>query len=297
MGVTLIAARPEAPSPAFVVIKRPYRHLLTETTARQRFHHEAALASAISHPHLVQTLVSGEDIHGPYIVLEYVHGVTLTELVDRAFLGGKRLPTSAVLNLALQCAAGLTAMHEARDPRGMPLHAFHRDITPPNILITAGGIVKLGDFGIARSCLSEASTDAQTLLGKLAYLAPEYLIQNQSSPALDIYALGIALFYAFIGRTPHRAKSERELLLAVLREPFPPEPLAQAGVPAPLADLMIQMCAREPAARPTARELYEAFAGLAASGPQLKEVVDLLAGLDLTERWRAFNEQACELHA
>lgn len=297
MGVTLIAARPEALSPAFVVIKRPYRHLLSEKTSRQRFHHEAALASAISHKNLVRTLVSGEDIHGPYIVLEYAHGVTLTELVDRAILRSTRMPTAAVLHLARQCASGLRAMHEARDSRGIPLQAIHRDISPPNILITAVGAAKLGDFGIARSCLSEASTDAQTLLGKLAYMAPEYLIGNQSGPALDVYALGIALFYAFVGRTPHRAQSERELLQAVLREAFPSGDLTQVGVPRLLVELMTQMCAREPAARPTARELCDAFADLAQPGTELKEVIESLAGRDLDERWRALCEQARELHA
>lgn len=301
MGRTLIAARPETLPPSFVVIKRPHAHLLTDPSVHQRFHHEAAIASAVSHENLVRTLLSGEDPDGPYIVLEYVHGITLAELVDRSLLKGRPLGTRPLREIAVRAAQGLAALHTARDPKGRPLKAVHRDVSPQNILVSSEGRVKLGDFGTAKSDLSQASTDARSLLGKLAYLPPEYLTKKHLSPALDIYSLGISLFHAAMGRAPFSASSERALLRAVLTDPFPREALGARGLSPDLVEIVAQMCGKEANSRPTAREVEQALAhgddgSRSLKERSLREEVQLLAGRDLEEKWEAFQKAARNMH-
>lgn len=293
MGVSFIAASVSERSPALVVIKRPHPHLLAEPTARKRFYHEALVATRLSHPHLVRTLVSGEDVEGPYLVLEYVHGVTLEDLLDRAVLRGRQLPTEVVVAMLGQSVRGAAALHAATDDDGEPLNVVHRDISAQNILLGAGGRAKLADFGIAKSRLLSVSTDASDLLGRIVYLAPEYLTGRESGSAGDVYALGVTSFLSLTGHLPFEASSEAQLIQQKLGGR--PVELTGAGtaVPHGLCRLVDAMLARHPDDRPTTDDILgalESFTNEAAWPGAIAGAVDHYAGRDLAARvdaWRA----------
>lgn len=312
MGVTLVASRPDRGHEAFVVIKRPHAALLKDAGARQRFHHEGAVATAVVHPNLVQTILAGEDQWGPYLISEYVHGATLMDLIDRAAVKGTLLSWSFVAEVGAEVLRGLAALHSAIDPKGRPMHAVHRDVSPQNILVLLDGRVKVADFGIAKSSLSSVCTDATFLLGKLAYLAPEYLTQKATGPHLDVYAASVTLWTALAGRTPFPGATERAILQRILQDGLPDLTQARPDVPSDLSALLKLAAHEDPTMRPNAAEFAEALhAVLSAPGPEgrssepqtfveqgrahVRAVVDTLAGTDLRLRLNSFLEKAHNL--
>ncbi|HVQ22825.1 MAG TPA: protein kinase, partial [Candidatus Saccharimonadia bacterium] len=146
-----------------------------------RFRQEAYSAASLSHPNVVQVFDYGTDDAGPYIIMEYVDGQDLGEILrDRGFV-----PSAAAARIAMQVADGLAAAHA--------MGIVHRDVKPSNILVSVAGQVKVADFGIARA-LSEAqlTLPGQTL-GSVRYLSPEQARGENVTPATDIYALGLVL--------------------------------------------------------------------------------------------------------
>lgn len=304
MGVTQLATRRSGQLCQLVVVKRPHAEILRDQSARRRFFHESLVATSLNHPSLVRTLVSGEDRTGPFIVLEYVHGVTLGDLVDRAALRGRSVAWDCVVRVGLSCLSGLDALHHAQSSGGQRLNVVHRDVCPSNILLSTAGAVKLNDFGVAKSQLSTVSTEAQYLLGKLPFLAPEYLLTHQSDATLDIYSLGISLWYALAGRLPHEACSPGDLVAAIVSQPVPSLRGRRKDVPRALDDLLGRMCAKDPEQRPLAAEALLAFQSLfvetqsnsQAGDPLVREAVLMFAGKDLEQRWERLQGWAHALH-
>jgi eukaryotic-like serine/threonine-protein kinase len=221
-----------------VAIKRLAKNLAANDEFKQRFVREARLAARLSHPNIVAVYDVGEDDGLPFIVMEYVAGETLADLLRRR---GRLEPDEAVA-LALQACAGLETAHEA----GL----VHRDVKPQNLLVTPGGTVKIADFGIARSLDGTQLTQAGTVLGTAAYLAPEQAAGETVTASADVYALGAVLYELLTGRPPYRADSlvelaarQREGAIAPVRELAP-------GVPAATEDAVMHALARDPEYRP-----------------------------------------------
>lgn len=216
-----------------VAVKRLAASLAEDDVLQKRFFREARMAAALSHPNLVAVYDVGEEDGIPYIVMEYVEGETLADLMARA---GPLQPDRAV-KLLLQVCAGLEHAHAA----GL----VHRDIKPRNLLVRSDGVVKIADFGIARMVQATRLTEVGTVLGTAAYLAPEQAAGEPVTAAADIYSLGAVAYELLSGRTPYELESLTDL---ALRQREPPPPLG--GVPPELERAVTGALAFEPGDRP-----------------------------------------------
>jgi serine/threonine-protein kinase len=226
-----------------VAVKRLFASLAGDYVFQQRFFREAKLAAALSHPNLVTVYDVGEEDGLPYIVMEYIDGETLGELMARE----GPLPADRAVDLLLQVCAGLEHAHAA----GL----VHRDIKPQNLLVRRDGVAKIADFGIARTLQSTQLTQVGTVLGTASYLAPEQALGEQVTSAADIYSVGVVGYELLTGRTPYEFDSLADL---TLKQREPPPPIE--GVP-PHVDAAIRRSLafdpdrRPPSAAVLAREL------------------------------------------
>jgi serine/threonine protein kinase len=237
MAVVYLARDRELDRP--VAVKILAGHVLGDTAFRERFVREARMAARLSHPNVVSIYDTGEEDGRPFIVMEYVEGETLADVRSRA----GRLPPAEVIELALQICGGLEHAHEA----GL----VHRDVKPQNLLLRGmDGAVKIADFGIARSAEATQLTQAGTVLGTAAYLAPEQATGGEVSPATDIYSLGAVLYELLTGQPPYRFESLVELAFKQQEQAVVPVREHAPEVPEPLEDVVMRCLARNPAYRP-----------------------------------------------
>ena len=171
-----------------VALKVLHPHMAGDPQFLDRLGREAKAAARLSHPHVVGVLDQGEDDRVAYLVMEYIKGHTLRDVLkDKG-----ALPPRLALALIDPVVEGLGAAHEA----GL----IHRDIKPENVLIADDGRIKLGDFGLARAVSTSTSTGA--LIGTVAYLSPELVLGRQADARSDIYSVGIMLYEMITGRQP-----------------------------------------------------------------------------------------------
>jgi eukaryotic-like serine/threonine-protein kinase len=247
MAVVYLAHDDELDRP--VAIKVLADNLAADEGFRKRFLREARLAARLAHRNIVQIYDSGEADGRPFIVMEYVEGETLADLLARR----GRLPPGETIELALQICSGLEHAHQ----EGL----VHRDIKPQNLLLRRDGTVKIVDFGIARSAHGTQLTEAGSVLGTAAYLAPEQASGEEVTPAADVYALGVVLYQLMAGRTPYTAESLSQLQIGHEEQPIPALREYAPEVPEPLEDVVMRCLARIPAYRPpSAAALADAVA-------------------------------------
>ena len=197
------------------------------------FEREAQLLASISDPGIIQIYDVGAAPEGLYYVAELVDGESLASR-----LRSRRVAPTEAREIALQLARALARAHSQR--------VIHRDVKPANVLITRDGRVKVGDFGVAR--LAEGTTDAPvaTIAGTPGYMAPEQASGGISSPATDVYGVGIVLYEMLAGHTPFEGKSAVELALRHVNDPPPPLP---ASTPRGIVRIVECALAKDPADR------------------------------------------------
>ena len=223
---------------------------------RQRFMQEAQAAASLSHPNVVNIFDVGQagDVH--YIVLEYVQGRNLKEILREE---GRLHPRRAA-QIARAVARALEAAHRRQ--------LIHRDIKPHNILITPEGRVKVTDFGIARAASTATLTQTGTVIGSVHYFSPEQARGEPVGPASDLYSLGVVLYEMLTGTVPFRGDSPIAVAIKHLQEePVPPRQLVPS-IPAWLEAVVLKALAKDPAKRyVSAEEMAQDLAWRADSEP------------------------------
>jgi eukaryotic-like serine/threonine-protein kinase len=195
-----------------VAIKTILGDVMDNTRMEQMFLEEATLASQIHDPNVVQTLELGEQDGTLYLVMEWVDGEPLNQLMTRSAEQGG-MPLSIAVNLMGQACGGLQAAHDLRDDSGALLGVVHRDVSPQNLLISYSGTAKLVDFGIAKvAARSSGLTQAGEVKGKFAYMAPEQVRGQVIDARTDLFSLGILLYAVTTGKHPFRGAHPGETL-------------------------------------------------------------------------------------
>ena len=178
-----------------LVIKRLRPGLAEDAAMVSMFLDEARLAARLNHTNLVHTFEIGEDAGGYFIVMEYLEGRPLNQVMEALTDTGGRLPPELWAKIVSEALAGLHYAHELCDYDGVPLHIVHRDVSPQNIIVTFDGGVKLVDFGIAKASVNLTETETGVLKGKLAYMAPEQArYDGVIDRRADIFSTGIVLW-------------------------------------------------------------------------------------------------------
>ena len=244
-----------------VAIKTILHEFADEVQYARALRDEAQLAASLSHRHLCEVTELGEASGYPFLVMEWVDGASLAELLG----GGLTPPTWRSLEplvaaqIAADACAGLHALHEATDPMGVPLGAVHRDVSPQNILLNREGQVKVADLGVAKARGQwRARTRSGELRGKLGYLAPEQLKGNNPDRRADIHAVGCVLYLSLAGVLPYPPEvSSFELVLA---GKYPPLAELRPDLPEELLAIVTRALQTDPSARfPTALAMREAL--------------------------------------
>jgi serine/threonine-protein kinase len=217
-----------------VALKVLAAHLGGDETFRRRFLREARVAARLSHPNVVRVFDAGDSDGRPYIVMEYVRGRSLADC--------GRLAPERVAELGKQAAAGLQQAHDA----GL----VHRDVKPGNLLLRDDGVLKIADFGIARAAEMTRQTQAGTILGTAAYLAPEQIAGEDATRASDLYSLGAVLYELLTGRPPYVFESLAELAAQQGEGAIVPVRDLEPSVPRELEAAVMHALARDPSFRP-----------------------------------------------
>ncbi len=203
-----------APDGSPVVLKVPLRDN-PETIVR--FRDEGRIGMRVNHPAIVRTVECFDYADFPVIVLEFIDGQSLEDLIKQAPIGPE-----ATAYLGSVIGDALAAIHRATDEDGRELHIVHRDISPANILVERAGTPVLIDLGIARSDEAEHKTKTGILLGTLPYLAPELLSDGGTpSPSSDLWALGCVLYECLTGERLYAGPQARVLGQLVKPDPVP----------------------------------------------------------------------------
>ena len=212
----------------------------------RKFQREAISASSLSHPNIVEMYDVGEDDGRYFIVMEYVEGVTLKNLIKRR----GALTLSEVIDIMLQLTSAIACAHDS--------YIIHRDIKPQNVLILDDGRVKITDFGIATALNSNELTQTNSVMGSVHYLPPEQANGTGATIKSDIYSLGILMYELITGTLPFKGDSAVEIAIKQMKEPIPSIIEQNPNIPQSVENIILKACAKNPKNRyESARQMYE----------------------------------------
>lgn len=211
----------------------------------RRFKREALSVSNLSHPNIVEVYDVGEEDGNYYIVMEYIEGKTLKQLLQKR--GALTLPE--VIDIMSQLTDGLSHAHEA--------YIIHRDIKPQNIMIEDNGLVKITDFGIAMALNSTQLTQTNSVMGSVHYLPPEQANGKGSTIKSDIYSLGILMYELLAGSVPFKGDTAVEIALKHMKEKMPSIRKQNPTIPQSVENIVLKATAKNPKNRyDSVREMY-----------------------------------------
>ncbi len=220
-----------------IALKVMHGHLSDDTVFQSRFIQEARAAARLADPHVVNVFDQGQDGDMAYLVMEYLPGITLRELLREQ----KRLTIPQTITIMDAVLSGLAAAHRAG--------IVHRDVKPENVLLAEDGRIKIGDFGLARATTANTASGAQ-LLGTIAYLAPELVTRGTADARSDIYALGIMLYEMLVGEQPYKGEQPMQIAFQHATDSVPRPSVKNPGVPEPLDELVLWATEKTPDDRP-----------------------------------------------
>lgn len=218
MGEVTLAVKKGSPDVRkLVVLKTLRRDMLGDAAIRKMSSEEACLSARLSHPNVVQVFgVIAAD--SPVLVMEYLDGKPLSAILKRA---GDRCSIAMQLRILSHVLAGLHYSHELRDYDGTPLNIVHRDISPQNVFVTYGGLVKVLDFGLAKVATKRSRTKSGMVKGKLEYMPAEQMIAGEVDRRADIYAVGCMLWQTCSGERLWAYEGENTLVRNVISGNIP----------------------------------------------------------------------------
>lgn len=262
-----------------VAIKRLGSHVAHDAGCATALVDEARLVALLHHPNVVSIVDVVREPGELSLVLEYVHGLSLRELMQRA-TAQHALPSAPVsVAIVLGVLSGLHAAHEARDAQGAPLEIVHRDVCPANVLLGEDGVARLIDFGIASARKRLGATAPGQLKGTLAYLAPEQLEGAPATRRSDVYGAGVLLWELLSGVRLFAGEHEGHVLEQVRLGWIDPPSKHRPSIPEPLEQVVLRALSRDPLRRfESARALADALTFALAPAP-LAEVGDWVAKL------------------
>ncbi|MFP3465701.1 Stk1 family PASTA domain-containing Ser/Thr kinase [Leifsonia sp. SIMBA_070] len=228
-----------------VAIKIMHGHLADDSTFKSRFVQEARSAARLAHPNVVNVFDQGQDSDMAYLVMEYLPGITLRDLLKDY---GKLTPEQTI-DIMEAVLSGLAAAHKAG--------IVHRDLKPENVLLADDGRIKIGDFGLARAASANTAT-GQALLGTIAYLSPELVTRGVADARSDIYALGIMMYEMLTGQQPFQGEQPMQIAYQHANDAVPAPSAKNPAVPAELDELVLWATEKDPERRPRdAREMLD----------------------------------------
>ena len=215
-----------------VAVKVLRGDLATDEKFVRRFQREALSASSLSHPNIVEVYDVGEDNGSYFIVMEYIEGKHLKQLLKKR----GNLTLTEVVDIMLQITDGMSAAHDS--------YIIHRDIKPQNIMILENGLIKITDFGIAMALNSTQLTQTNSVMGSVHYLPPEQASGKGATIQSDVYSMGILMFELLTGTLPFRGDNAVEIALKHIKEPFPSIREALPNIPQSIENIIMRATAK-----------------------------------------------------
>lgn len=208
-----------------LVVKRILPQHARDEQFIEMFLDEARLAVRLAHPNIVQIIELGYEDGSYFIAMEYIRGISLGDLMDRAAVLGLRLPYHYVARILASVCAGLDYAHAFADGDGQSIGLVHRDVSPDNVLVSYNGAVKMIDFGVAKAATNETKTNSGVVKGKFCYMSPEQIQGQPLDGRSDIFSVGILLYEACVGTRPFSESSGLGTVSAIMTQepPLPRE--------------------------------------------------------------------------
>ena len=239
-----------------VAIKRVLPHLSEKKKFISMFLDEARLSAHLSHSNCVQVFDIGVGDNAYFIVMEFVEGANLKSITEWIKKTGRDLPVQNAVFIALEICKGLSYAHELRDPNGVDLHIVHRDMSPPNVLVTKFGEIKIVDFGLAKANSQLEKSEPGIIKGKFSYLSPEAAMGQDVDGRTDIFAAGIILWEMLAGQRLFLGETDFQTVKKVQEAKIPSLLPLNKNVTPDLERIVMRSLARDPTQRyRTAREL------------------------------------------
>ncbi len=212
----------------------------------RRFEREALSVSNLSHPNIVEVYDVGVEEGSHYIVMEYIEGKTLKQLLKKR----ESLTLPEVIDIMTQLTDGISHAHES--------YIIHRDIKPQNIMIEDDGRIKITDFGIAMALNATQLTQTNSVMGSVHYLPPEQASGKSATVKSDIYSLGILMYELLTGNVPFKGDNAVEIALKHMKDKIPSIRKQDPSIPQSVENIILKACAKNPRNRyDTAKEMYE----------------------------------------
>jgi len=231
-----------------VALKRMLAHVADNQDMIAAFVREARIASYMRHRNVAQTYELGKVGDTYFIAMELISGFTLRDVLKHCATTTGPMPVPIALNILNQICDALDYAHNLCDDSGQPLGIIHRDVSPSNIIVAEGGVVKLIDFGIAKASAAGMQTMSGTIKGKFGYMAPEYVAGSLDARA-DLFAVGVIAHELLTNRPLFTAAEDMETLNRVMKMEVQPPSRFNPQVPPEIDDVVMTALQRDPDAR------------------------------------------------
>ncbi|MEZ4818638.1 MAG: serine/threonine-protein kinase [Bdellovibrionota bacterium] len=221
-----------------VALKRIHPNLLTDSKFVQMFLDEARTVIQLRHPNIVQLLDFGKVHDAYFFTMEWIDGKSLGEVVQQQVAKNIYFPVDVVLWIGLDICEGLAYAHVKRDHYDQPLGIVHRDISPPNVLVTTSCQFKVADFGIAEIRNKGVQTQPGVIRGKFSYMSPEQSYGDPLDHRSDLFSVGVVLYELLVSKRLFLRENEQATIEAVRKCNVPPLRKSREDVPEELNDVL-----------------------------------------------------------